>query len=120
MAVKNCSKTSTMISLLISIFKLRQSYYYATLQLNVSYSIDNSSSRRTFYMRGLYITSVAYWHLGHFEAKILNVTCHKYMITLKSYLAVFFFVKLFIFESSSFSFIMPKVQGLFNHIKFQF
>jgi len=69
--------------------------------------------RRTFYMRGLYITSVAYWHLGHFEA-ILNVICHKYMITF-NHIQRFLFVKLFIFKSSSFIFITPKVQGLLSY-----
>ena len=58
--------TSTMISLLISIFFKRQSYYYASLQLNVYYL---TVGRRTFYMwDSLLKTSVAYWHLGHFKA----------------------------------------------------
>jgi len=52
--------------------------------------------RRTFHMRGLYITFVAYWHLGHFEA-ILNVMCHRKFMNLNHIQCLFF-------KSSSFSF----------------
>jgi len=69
--------------------------------------------RRTFYMRGLYITSVAYWHLGHFEA-ILNVICHKFMMTFNHILRFFRQIDNFQ-EQLFFISITPKVQGLSSY-----
>jgi len=68
--------------------------------------------RRTFYMRGLYITFVAYWHLGHFEA-ILNVMCHRKFMNLNHIQCLFF-------KSSSFSFQPRQKYKAFFHINFNF
>ena len=68
--------------------------------------------RRTFYMRGLYITSVAYWHLGHFEA-ILNVMCHRKFMTFNHIHPLFF-------KSSLFSFQPCQKYKAFYHINFNF
>jgi len=64
-------------------------------------------------MRGLYITSVAYWHLGHFEA-ILNVICHKFMMTFNHILRFFRQIDNFQ-EQLFFISITPKVQGLLSY-----